>query len=386
MGTRFRHAFHFPIQKFDDRIGLFKNFRYLEDFLQQLSSADGQGPSTIFAPSNYADPEKANILLTGNNDAAVIQEVIDEGGWLHFLPGTINLEAGLRTPSAGSSSITKITGSGWETIFKVTASISIGFNITLQQNLQLADFVLDCNSNTSNAGINWESSIDFHADHIWVKGSSARGFRAQTTETFSLINCLSSGNGTVGYDLNMDSDNQDARVVGCTARDNTGSGFVCSEAVADSGALIGCTSTDNGGWGFDMDTTKTILNVGYVASGNSSGNVRSGGGSAHGIEEQVYVPGDHAAVLLESMATASTDVSTSLKPDGSGGAEFVDSDHADLANVGTDDHHAQAHTVASHSDTTGTGAELNTLTDGSVTTLHSHAGGAAFSEFMLIGA
>jgi hypothetical protein len=37
--------------------------------------------------------------------------------------------------------------------------------------------------------------------------------------------------------------------------------------------------------------------------------------------------------------------------------------------------HAASHTVASHSDTTGTGAELNTLTDGSETTLHTHAGG-----------
>ena len=35
-----------------------------------------------------------------------------------------------------------------------------------------------------------------------------------------------------------------------------------------------------------------------------------------------------------------------------------------------------AHTIASHSDTTGTGAELNTLTDGSETALHSHAGGS----------
>ncbi len=35
------------------------------------------------------------------------------------------------------------------------------------------------------------------------------------------------------------------------------------------------------------------------------------------------------------------------------------------------------HNVASHSDTTATGAELETLTDGSETALHSHAGGAA---------
>lgn len=49
--------------------------------------------------------------------------------------------------------------------------------------------------------------------------------------------------------------------------------------------------------------------------------------------------------------------------------------HSELTGVGTDDHHTQAHTVASHSDTTATGAELETLTNGSETTLHSHAGG-----------
>ena len=36
-----------------------------------------------------------------------------------------------------------------------------------------------------------------------------------------------------------------------------------------------------------------------------------------------------------------------------------------------------AHTVASHSDTTATGTELEELTDGSETTLHTHAGGSA---------
>ena len=36
--------------------------------------------------------------------------------------------------------------------------------------------------------------------------------------------------------------------------------------------------------------------------------------------------------------------------------------------------HAQSHTIASHSDTTATGAELNTLTGGGDTTLHDHDG------------
>ncbi len=86
---------------------------------------------------------------------------------------------------------------------------------------------------------------------------------------------------------------------------------------------------------------------------------------------------DHAEnatdeILAEAVGTASTDVSTNLKPDGTGGVEFVDSDHADLANVTSDQHHAQAHTAASHSDQGATGAELEDLTDSGATTLHKH--------------
>ena len=48
--------------------------------------------------------------------------------------------------------------------------------------------------------------------------------------------------------------------------------------------------------------------------------------------------------------------------------------HDQLDDVSTDDHHAQSHNVASHSDTTGTGAELNTLTENSMAdALHRHS-------------
>jgi len=47
--------------------------------------------------------------------------------------------------------------------------------------------------------------------------------------------------------------------------------------------------------------------------------------------------------------------------------------HANLG-IGTDDHHPQGHTAASHSDQGATGAELETLTDGSnADALHAHA-------------
>ncbi len=42
--------------------------------------------------------------------------------------------------------------------------------------------------------------------------------------------------------------------------------------------------------------------------------------------------------------------------------------------------HAESHSVASHSDTTATGAELDELTDGSVTTLHSHTGALGLGD------
>jgi len=62
-------------------------------------------------------------------------------------------------------------------------------------------------------------------------------------------------------------------------------------------------------------------------------------------------------------------------------ADFLVIEDSAAANVkkhitlGTLPSHAPAaHTIASHSDTTGTGAELEELTDGSTTTLHSHSG------------
>ena len=48
--------------------------------------------------------------------------------------------------------------------------------------------------------------------------------------------------------------------------------------------------------------------------------------------------------------------------------------HDNIAGVSADDHHAQSHTIVSHSDTTATGTELDTLTDNSMAdTLHRHS-------------
>ncbi len=47
--------------------------------------------------------------------------------------------------------------------------------------------------------------------------------------------------------------------------------------------------------------------------------------------------------------------------------------HAATTGQTADDHHDEAHTIASHSDTSATGAEMDELTDGSETVLHTHA-------------
>jgi len=48
--------------------------------------------------------------------------------------------------------------------------------------------------------------------------------------------------------------------------------------------------------------------------------------------------------------------------------------HASTTGQTTDDHHTESHNIASHSDTTATGTELNTLTDDSMAdTLHRHS-------------
>lgn len=80
---------------------------------------------------------------------------------------------------------------------------------------------------------------------------------------------------------------------------------------------------------------------------------------------------DHTDYLKEKAAGGTAaEVPTH---DHSGAAEAGTISHDDLTGVSADDHHAEAHTVASHSDTTATGAELETLTDGSnADALHVH--------------
>lgn len=54
--------------------------------------------------------------------------------------------------------------------------------------------------------------------------------------------------------------------------------------------------------------------------------------------------------------------------------------HVNLSDAPADAHHAEGHTIASHSDTTATGAEIESLTDGSEVALHEHSGHARIAS------
>lgn len=69
---------------------------------------------------------------------------------------------------------------------------------------------------------------------------------------------------------------------------------------------------------------------------------------------------DHTQYILHSLAAAANDFLVA-----SGANAYVKKTLAETLTI-------LAHTIASHSDTTATGAELETLTDGSETELHSH--------------
>jgi hypothetical protein len=94
---------------------------------------------------------------------------------------------------------------------------------------------------------------------------------------------------------------------------------------------------------------------------------------------QTNAPNDANYLIGTANSSLSAEIVVGTAPGGELGGTWasptVDSTHSGSA------HHAEAHTVASHSDTTATGAELETLTDGSTTALHVHAATATAPVF-----
>lgn len=114
-----------------------------------------------------------------------------------------------------------------------------------------------------------------------------------------------------------------------------------------------------------VETTDTDW-VDLTDSGETALHTHAGGGGA---------PTDADYLVGTVNGSLSAEIVVGTSPGGELGGTWasptVDTVHSGSA------HHAESHTIASHSDTTATGAELEELTDGSETTLHSHAGGGS---------
>ena len=63
------YPFWFPVRKFDDNVGLHKNFRYLEDFLNRLHSGSGVPTITVAASnSETVSQHRADYVCDGTDD------------------------------------------------------------------------------------------------------------------------------------------------------------------------------------------------------------------------------------------------------------------------------------------------------------------------------
>ena len=117
------------------------------------------------------------------------------------------------------------------------------------------------------------------------------------------------------------------------------------------------------------DTDDDVIKVG---DGLATVTIGTGHAENHAVRHAENA-GDE--LLIENLGTAGAN-NTVARSDGTGGLAMAALAHANLSGVSVNQHHNESHTIVSHSDTSGTGSELNTLTGGGETTLHSHAGGA----------
>ena len=322
MGLRDGFPFWFPVRKFDDPVGLHKNFRYIEDWFRKVAGDAQRAPTVIIAPDNYTYPEHADIVLTGSGDEVLINAAIsdvagDKGGWIHFMPGTPTIDAKITT--VGSPGLL-ITGSGWDTRFFGNSTV--------------ADAVFELGANTTlrNMRIDAQSDFDYAVSSIGdnnrliqmrIEDAKVADMYVATNSDFGVIdNCeLTAGD---GIGVHFDGSSNRWRVSNSSISLNSGTGL---DMDGNNNFVVNCLILSNGGYGVDIEAGGGAVTACYI-NNNTSGDVNGSGNVFHNFLGDAYVEGTHTV----------------------------------------------AHTVASHSDTTATGAETETLTDGSdADSLHDHA-------------
>ena len=116
----------------------------------------------------------------------------------------------------------------------------------------------------------------------------------------------------------------------------------------------------------------------YTFTGQTTFDVSIDGDLVGNVTGDLTGNSDTATALAANGSNCSA-LSYALGVDASGVAEGCTDASTEIDSIVAthtadgDAHHAESHTIVSHSDTSATGAELNELTDSSETTLHSHA-------------
>ncbi len=370
MGTRNRHSFHFPVQKFDDRIGLWKNFRYLEDYLQQISNEHSSNMADIVvAPSDTREDRYADVILSGTADQTqlntVFADALANDLWVHILSGTVNVTGAIDLDTTGDMKVTG-AGIGMTTIVQFSGTPNGMIEGNAQGTTYWSDMTWDGNSNAQqcfNGGL-----ADGHALNLFrieVTGGTNAGINLNRTAALQiLIDCFIHNNSGVGIAFGR----EDAGLVqGCEIHNNTGVGLQPGgTGNANSMRIIGNSIYDNahgikssGG----SHRSEDLLIVGNSIFSNTGNSIDVIGTDHVIVGNRFESNGTDAPVVLAGSLVMGNNIG--------GTPSFAT--HASLTGITIDDHHNEAHTVVSHSDTTGTGTELDTLTDGSdADSLHDH--------------
>ena len=351
-----QYPFWFPVRKFDDRVGLHKNFRYLEDFMRVINFGSAQHADITVAPSDAYETSSADFILSGSNDHILMQTIIDiaklDNLWVHVLSGTVNVTSEI---NVGSGQF-RLSGNGMgNTVWKAGTWSGDSYMFRGDQGSGIFyanDFTIDGQSNVGSGyvAITTASKGTCRWDRVEVK------------------NCTSVNGAGVRFDRAATSDGWFNE---CIIGPNTGPGMVFDRE--DSAQITNCIIDSNTGHGIRAGGTNEI-------SMRIIGNVIING-TADGIESSGAIQDANDCIIIGNIIR--DNAGTSIDLDGGGHiivgniliANGTNAPNATGVIMGnTTGNTVEAHTIAAHSDTTATGTELETLTDGSdADALHTHS-------------
>jgi len=343
------------------------------DYTGNADVGDGD-PSYFFALKLMGFAHMLNTIVTGTGDNMLSVVAVDSG--IENIIDVMRIQ-GSTTAEVGPDNLLRfVNGSAWTFINNLHAEDCRSHGILIETlesghilcNIKLEDVV----AGTANT-----------FDGVHIQDGASEGSQTRQILISNLVvdsaqhrSALFIGgvNTKVGY-TNIVSNGHDTAIVMDGGRPAGGQNRAVEVATAttvypysgiynvdSAGGIIALTMPDN------AEAQGAIITV--VRDGGNNVTVARAGADTFSDGTALLTLGtDNTAVQLISIGDTEWKILTPSTVSAGAGV-----DHDDLSNVTTDQHHTEAHTVASHSDTTGTGAELDTLTDGSnADALHVHA-------------